>query len=145
MQEFEKFFENKGNFISVEFESPKVPSAIHKGKNLLKKTKGVFRAGISFGNLGEVKDAIANGERGEVQPLKWGKWLKFPYLIEHNGEVYVRLYPTANCKIEVEYNVDNKVVTKEQFNSFLRPSDIAESGEVPQCLTIKASNIKKLG
>lgn len=145
MQEFEKFFDNKGNFISVEFESPKKPAAAHKDKTLVKKAKGVFRAGIDFSNLKEVKEGIANGERGEVQGLKWGSWLKFPYLIEHNGEVYVRLYPTANCKIEVEYNVNGEKTTKEVFNSFLRPSDIAESGEVPQCLTIKASNIKKLG
>ena len=141
------FFDNKGQFISAIFRSEKKPAAIHKGTLLEKRIEGVFRAGIDFGNLGSVKDGIANGERGEVQPLPFGEWLKFPYLIQYKETQYVRLYPTKNCVLKVQYLVNGVDSTKENFLSFLTPSDKAkaENGERPECITVKVSNLIKLG
>ena len=141
------FFNNKGQFISAIFRSEKKPAAIHKGTILEKRIEGVFRAGINFENLGSVKDGIEKGERGEVQSLPFGQWLKFPYLIEHNETQYVRLYPTKNCVLKVQYLVNGVESTKENFLSFLTPSDKAkaENGERPECITVKVSNLIKLG
>ena len=143
----DSFFNNKGQFISVMFKSEKKPAAIHKGTLLEKRIEGVFRAGIDFGNLGSVKEGIANGERGEVQPLPFGEWLKFPYLIQYKETQYVRLYPTKNCVLKVQYLVNGVESTKENFLSFLTPSDKAktENGERPECITVKVSNLIKLG
>jgi hypothetical protein len=141
------FFGNKGQFISATFRSEKKPAAIHKGTILEKRIEGVFRAGIDFGNLGSVKDGIEKGERGEVQSLPFGEWEKFPYLIKHKETQYVRLYPTKNCVLKVQYLVNGVESTKENFLSFLTPSDKAkaENGERPECITVKVSNLIKLG
>jgi len=147
MINLDKFFGNSGQFISATFKSEKKPAAKHKGTLLEKRIEGVFRAGIDFGNLGSVKDAIANGERGEVQPLPFGEWLKFPYLIQYKETQYVRLYPTKNCVLKVQYLINGVESTKENFLSFLTPSDKAkaENGERPDCITVKVSNLIKLG
>lgn len=140
-------FGSKGNFISVTFKSEKKPAAAFKGVKLEKIISGVFRAGIDFANLSSVKEGIASGERGEVQSLTWGEWINFPYLLAYKDERYVRLYPTANCKLTAIYLVDGVEVSNEKFKSYLTPSDKAraESGERPECITIKESNILKIG
>ena len=147
MVNLNSLFGSKGQFISATFKSEKKPSASFKGVRLEKLIEGTFRAGINFANLGSVKEGIASGERGEVQPLPWGTWLKFPYLISHKEETYVRLYPTENCKLKATYLVDGVEVTREKFLSFLTPSEQARAneGERPECITVKKSNILKLG
>jgi len=147
MINLDKFFASSGQFISVTFRSEKKTAAIHKGTILEKRVEGVFRGGIDFGNLGSVKQGIAKGERGEVQSLPFGEWVKFPYLIKHKEEQYIRLYPTKNCVLKVQYLVNGVESTKENFLSFLTPSDKAkaENGERPDCITVKLSNIIKIG
>lgn len=147
MINLDSFFNNKGQFISVMFKSEKKAAAIHKNVKLEKRIEGVFRAGIDFGNLSSVKKGIENGERGEVQPLPFGEWLKFPYLIQYKETQYIRLYPTTNCVLKVQYLVNGVESTKENFLSFLTPSDKAkaENGEKPECITVKVSNLIKLG
>jgi len=147
MVNLNNLFSTKGQFISATFKSEKKPSASFKGTRLEKIVEGTFRAGINFANLGSVKEGIESGERGEVQPLPWGEWLQFPYTISHKEEIYVRLYPTENCKLKVTYLVDSVEVDREKFLSFLTPSDKARAteGERPECITIKKSNILKLG
>ena len=137
---FEKFMEARGNFVAVSFCTTKKPASAHKGRLLEKVTTGVFRAGINFANLTSVKTAIENGERGEVQPLPWGEWYSFPYVIVHKEAYYLRLYPAKNAQLQVTYLVDGQSVTKEVFNSFLTPSD-AKARENFECFTVKCENI----
>jgi hypothetical protein len=140
-------FSNKGQFVSVTFKSEKKPSAKHKNVKLEKLVSGVFRAGIDFANLGSVKQGIESGERNEVQELPWGTWLQFPYTITHNEETYIRLYPTNNCKLNVTYLLNGVETTKNDWLEYLTPSDKAkaENGEKPECISVKKSNILKLG
>lgn len=157
----EKFMNIKGQFCKVEWESTKKPAAAHKEKNLVKRSSGVFRAGINFSKLGAVIDGIRDGERGEVQQLPWGEWKQFPYIIEHKENEYVRLYPPAKtitlddgtpkrvsdwsaARMTVSYFVDGQPVTKEEFNKFLRPSDANSDGDLPDCFTVKAENLISL-
>ncbi len=154
----EKFMSVKGQFIRVSWQSEKKPAAAHKGVKLEKKSSGVFRAGIDFSNLGAVIDGIRDGERGEVQPLPWGKWKKFPYIIEHKDAEYVRLYPPSRtitledgtpkrvtdwsrANMTIEYLVDGKPVDKETFMGYLTPSEAKNDGEFPDCFTVKAENL----
>lgn len=137
---FESFLAAKGNFIKASFHTEKKPAAAHKGTTLEKVTTGVFRAGINFANLQSVKDGIANGERGEVQPLPWGEWESFPYVIKHKENHYLRLYPAKNGKVETTYLVNGQEVSREEFNSYLTPSD-AKSPEKFECFTVKCSNV----
>ena len=154
----QKFMEVKGQFVRVAWQSEKKPAAAHKGVKLVKKSSGVFRAGINFSKLGAVIDGIRDGERGEVQELPWGKWKVFPYIIEHKDNEYVRLYPPAKtitnedgntkrvtdwskANMVVEYFVDGKTVDKETFMGYLTPSEANKDGDYPDCFTVKAENL----
>lgn len=162
----QKFLDSKGQFIPATWESPKKPAAAHKEHRLVKRTSGIFRAGINFSNLGSVKDAIRDGERGEVGKLPFGEWETFPYFIQHNGERYVRLYPPAKtievvddngetinkrvadwaaACLSVQYFVDGVEVDRETFNGFLTPSDAKKRDKETDCITVKASNLVHLG
>ena len=146
-------FACKGQFISCSFVSEVEPKAAFKGTKLSKSTEGTFRAGIDYANLKPILEAIAEGSRGEVGGLPWGRWEHFPYTILHTpkGETeekrYIRLYPTQNCAMKVQYLVNGTEVTKEVFKTYLRQSDIdrMESGEMPLVICPKESNIRKIG
>ena len=142
-----RFFNCKGQFLSVSFTSEVKPKASFKNVKLTKQTEGVFRAGINFENLSVVKEGIESGERGEVQSLPWGTWEHFPYTILHNDQRYIRLYPTENAHLKVQYLVDGVQVDKEVFKTYLIASDVKrmESGERPLVICPKESNIIKIG
>jgi len=151
----EDLFSKKGQYIAATFQTEKKGSAQHKSVKLEKRTSGNFRAGLSFENLSSVKEGIENGERGEVQPLPWGVWEKFPYTILHtpakqNEQIrYVRLYPSLNPihKVSVQYLVNGVESTKEQFASYLTPSEAKEmfEGKEIECFTVMHKNLLKLG
>lgn len=141
----EKYLNTKGGYVSLGFRTEKKPAAKFKAHKLEKITFGVFRAGIDYANLSEVKESIAKGERGEVQELPWGEWKKFPYVITHKDQDYLRLYPSngKNHKVKSAYFVDGKRVTKEAFADFLTPSakrDLLQGKEL-SCFTVKAHNV----
>jgi hypothetical protein len=146
-------FNCKGQFISCSFVSQVEPKAAFKGTKLSKSTQGTFRAGIDYANLKPILEGIAEGTRGSVGSLPWGRWEHFPYTILHTpkGETeekrYIRLYPTENCHLKVQYFVDNVAVTKEVFKTYLRQSDIdrMESGERPLVICPKEENLTKVG
>ena len=106
----------KGSFQAITWKSQKTASAKFKGIQLETVTKAVVRAGIDFANLASER------EREEIQELPWGTWESFPFTIQHKGERYVRLYPSSN--LETRFFANGKEVSKEEFQSYQRPSDI---------------------
>mgnify|MGYP006305930805 CR=1 FL=1 len=139
----EKLFSTKGQFLSAKWQSNVPTSAKHKDVTILKVTEAVVRAGINFSNLTSVKTAIENNERGEVQPLKWGQWIKFPYLIGHKDKKYVRLYPSKNNMPKVKYFLNGIEVKKAILQQYLTPSkwnDINTKKDV-ECFSVSEENI----
>jgi len=138
----ERFMQCAGYCLAVVFTTEKKPASAHKGVRLTKRVSGIFGAGKDYARLPAVRDAIASGERGEVQPLPWGEWESLPYVIRHKGERYYRLYPVAGSVPSVAYFVNGEEVTREAWLGYLTPSarKEAESGERPLCITVKAEN-----
>lgn len=145
-----------GQFTKARIKTEKKPSAKFKGKKLEKQIEGLFRTGIKYENLGAVKEAIEAGERQEVGKLAWGVWENYPYTILHGNQRYIRLYPPHSRdddgnlvpkwkpgQLNVKYLVDGKETTKEDFESYLNPSD-RSNGSVPDCFTVKESNLEFL-
>jgi hypothetical protein len=137
----------KGQFVRIEYTTTTEPAAAHKGRSLSKRTTMTVRTGIDFANLASVQLAIANGERGEVQPLAWGEWSMHPWLISHKGAEYLRVtIDGVPINARSTYMVDGAEVTREDYLSMLTPSKRAAilDGDRPEVLTIKVSNIHSL-
>jgi hypothetical protein len=133
-----------GTYVTLTWVSEKQPAAAHKGTRLAKQTTAVCRVGIDYANLKSVKDAIAAGERGDVEPLPWGTWQDFPYTIEHKGNMYVRLYPKREgdrTQTSSVYFVNDVEVDKETFESYMTPSNRAKEERDLACFTVKAMNL----
>jgi hypothetical protein len=155
MVNLDNLFSQKGRYISATFKTETKPAAIHKGTLLEKRIEGVFRAGLSFGNLSSVKEEIENGEREEVGSLPFGEWEIYPFTILHipKGETdevrYVRFYPTKNGsqKIKVLYLVNGTEVTKNDYLNYLTPSAKKDAlqGNPKKCFNVKHKNILTLG
>lgn len=151
----EKIMNTKGSFVKVSWKSNPKPAGAYKQTLLEKQTVGVVRAGINYANLSSVKQGIEDGSRGAVDPLPWGEWKidkdgnsLFPYIIEHKGEDYIRLYPSDgnNHRCISTYYVDGELVSKDEFAKYLTPSEarkLLEPSEEdrPACFTIKSNNI----
>ena len=148
----QKILNSKGQFVKAFWKSEPKPSAAFKQVKLEKITEGVVRAGIDYANLSSVQQGIASGERGEVQSLPWGEWKKnsdgtdcFPYIIEHKGTDYIRLYPSIH-RPHSTFFVDGSEVDKNTFAGYLTPSEATKllkptEDDVPACFTIKLENI----
>jgi hypothetical protein len=153
----DKILNAKGNFVKAAWKSNPKPKAEHKNVLLEKRSVAVVQAGVNYANLSAVKDAIAAGERGEVQELPWGQWYEdkltkkswFPYVIEHKDELYLRLYPSQgnNHKTQTVFYADGKEVTKDEFATYLTNSDAKKLLEPEKdllCFTIKLDNLLDL-
>ena len=117
---------------------------------IAKRTTAYVRTGIDYANLSSVKAGIASGEREEVQSLPWGQWRAGAekYIIDHNNQEYVRLYPASfdNLKPRVEWTLNGNPVAYDTISSVLlaneRPKQDEEKAE---CFTVKAASIVSIG
>lgn len=115
---------------------------------IVKRTSAYVRAGIEYANLALVKDAVASGERGEVESLPWGEWADYPFIIAHKGKEYVRLYPAVFDNLStpsVEWSIDGKPATYAQVEPFLLASEKRkDDDDKPLCFTLKAEDVVAL-
>lgn len=137
----EKFLSSAGQFASVTFKSTPAPAAKFKGTMLEKTTTGVFRSGVNFANLSSVKAEFASGERTEVQPLAWGEWVKFPFVIAHKGERFLRLTTVKGVKSKSTFKVNSVEVTRDEFESFLVESARSGNKAPTEVFNIKEANL----
>ena len=135
------FLTAAGQFASVTFKSNPKPAASFKGVVLEKVTTGVFRSGVNFANLTSVKDGIESNERGEVQPLAWGSWENFPFVISHKGERFLRLTTVNGMKSKSTFKVNGVEVNKDEFEQFLVPSARSENKTPTEVFNIKEANL----
>lgn len=141
----DKILNARGTYVKAAWRSNPSPAAAFKHHQLEKRTVAVIRAGINFANLSIVKQGIENEDRGPVQELPWGVWKKFPYIIEHKGQEYLRI--TRSQKPEHKaictYFVDGEIVDKVTFSTYLTKSAAAElmKGNDSLVFNIKIENV----
>lgn len=135
------FLAAAGQFASVTFKSNPKPAAAFKGVVLEKVTTGVFRSGVNFANLASTKAEFATGERTEVQPLAWGEWVQFPFVIAHKGERFLRLTTVNGVKSKSVFKVNGVEVSRDEFEQFLVPSARSDAKAATEVFNIKESNL----
>jgi len=90
------------------------PAAAHRDVVLTKVSTATIRTGVDYANLGV-------NEGTDTGALKWGEWSVFPYVIEHKGNMYARLYITDGT-VSTRYYVDGVETDREAFGEYLTPS-----------------------
>ena len=93
--------------------------------------------GVEYANL------RVNKER-ETGPLPWGTWKVAPYVIEHKGQDYARLYCVDNS-LRCVYTVDGEVVDRDTFNGYLTPSAANAPRPNGGTITVKMSGVRLVG
>ncbi len=120
-----------------------------KGSPEVKKmTISTVRAGLDYNSLTAVEALRSNGDLpSEPQPLPWGEWLIFPFIIIHKGNLYLRLYPSANSNAKVQYFLFDEEVSYEKVEAYLLASEKQTEDNNPVdnlCFTVKLNDMIEL-
>lgn len=110
-----------------------------------KSVRMVGRIGIEYDNIGAVQVKRKTGELpAENAGLPWGRWECYPWLIEHNGKYYVRLYNGTSklVKPNVEFTLNGETVAREEIESKLLASELAE--KTGDCFTCKVEDMTRI-
>ncbi len=155
--------ENKGRNLRATWRrSAKVRKGITN--RIEKETSATIRTGINFANLSAVKEGIQSEQREEVQPLQWGTWQEFPFIIEHKETEYLRLYPASSVPFQydggvaicqanenaiqrpkVTWYLDGREIPFVLIQEFLLASEHPKPiEETPICFTIKLQDLVSL-
>lgn len=134
----------KGTIRTVEYTKP---LKTLKGVNdiVTKETILNARFGVQYDNIGDVKEARANGELPqENQGLPWGKWKTFPYFIGHKDTDYIRLSLVNGTKIRSKYYINGNEASKSEVEKICLKSETTSTDKAVEILTIKVDNIKSI-
>lgn len=134
---FLEMVEGGTGVFTVEFHSDPKPAAAHRAKRLRKVSTALCMTGVEYANL------RVNKER-ETGPLPWGTWHTAPYVIEHKGEHYARLYVVENG-IRCIYTCDGEVIDRDTFQSYLTPSQAKAKRPNGGTITVKMSGLRAIG
>ena len=113
--------------------------------SIQKSVRMIGRIGIEYDNLKAVKIGRATDELpAENQGLPWGRFEIYPYLIEHKGNHYVRLYKGTSKIIrpKTTWFKNGVEVERDEISPLLLKSELKSSkGE---CFVTKIESITRL-
>lgn len=143
-----RVFARTGQFVSVLWQRP---LKTRKGIDCVvtKEVRGTVRVGLSYDSRGAVQDARETGQLPSANAgLPWGNWLVFPYVIEHKGAHYVRLYPVAKADgspraLKVRYRVNGRSVDRETAQSLCLASEFSKVDSDVGCMSLRATSLKR--
>ena len=109
---------------------------------VVKKTEATLRMGVTYDNKASVIEKRETGELPkENQGLPYGTWYRFPYLIEHKGNLQLRVTTSQNTKYNTKYYIDGIEATKDEVRELVLKSEIESNGERPEVFNIKIENV----
>lgn len=144
---------SKGQFINLSWERDVRLKASYKNCpniKIRKHTTAVCRTGLSYDNISAVQEKRENGELpSQNGGLPWGKWKVFPWIIEHKGELYARIYNAANTNLKpnIYYTLNGVMISDSVAYTFMTPSDASRERErvsCYECFTVKLDDVKEV-
>lgn len=111
-----------------------------------KDVRMVGRVGIDYDRIGAVQAKRESGELPSTpQSLPWGKWEVFPFLIEHKGNYYVRLYNGTSPFVtpRVRWFRNGVEVSFENVEGELLAAEKNEKDG--DCFTVKMHDLLRIG
>jgi len=123
------------------------PCKTRKGvtDSITKHVRMVGRMGIEYDNINDVQEKREEGTLPAINAgLPWGQWMEYPYLIEHKGNVYLRLYfGTSVLNFpKTTFFRNGLEVAKGEIAPLLLASELAEKDG--DCFTCNIANIERL-
>jgi hypothetical protein len=122
---------------TVEFQTDTTPAAAHRERRLRKVVTAICLTGIEYRNL-RVNKGIETG------PLPWGTWQTEPFVIEHKGKDYARLYVIENG-VHALYTVDGEITDRSTYEGYLTPSQRNAKRPTGGTITVKMSGMRAVG
>lgn len=108
-----------------------------------KSVRCVGRVGLAYDKREAVQEARASGELpAQNAGLPWGQWLLFPYLIQHKGKLYLRIYPVPNRRPRVIYRIDGRLASRAEVEPLCLSSEFSEVREDIGCMTLGVDNLR---
>jgi hypothetical protein len=134
----------KGQFVSFKTQKN---LKVRKGQTpILKISEFVARIGVEYDNIKRVQEKRESGELPEEnQGLPWGQWVKYPYLISHKDEFYIRCSKTNNGKQppKVKYIRDGVEITRYDAMQAALASEFSDKADI-DVFNIKVSSILEI-
>lgn len=130
----------RGQIVTVKTQRP---LKMRKGQaQVIKHSEFQCRVGVTYDNIQAVQDKRAAGELpSENAGLPWGEWALFPYVIQHNGEYYVRCTVLHNAfRRAAVYTVEGVEVDKDSVRAMALASEFRE-GSDNDVFNIKLSSV----
>ena len=121
------------------------------GLEIKKYSKGVGRLGIDYTHTKVYKQKNIEGLANDSK-LPYGEFVLFPWLIEYNGEYYLRIYTSSfNTKTKTKYFQSDNVVgqfelTKKELetmveNKYISSTTLKSKELESGCFNVKLKNV----
>ncbi len=118
---------------------------VRKGEQAIEKVSDfTCRVGVDYNNIAAVKEKRENGELPETpQPLPWGQWLIFPFVIFHNGNHYFRCttVKNENSKPEVHFYRNGVEISHYEAKASALASEFPAEKPDNDVFTVKVESI----
>ncbi len=132
----------KGQIVRIETERD---CKMRAGQPMVRKSS-VFlcRVGVDYENMKSTKEGRADGSLpAENAGLPWGRWMIFPYVIEHKGEVYFRMTTMPGAKRwSPSYTRNGKQISADEAKVVCLGSEFTEKENT--VFTVKIGSILKI-
>ena len=119
---------------------------VKKGNpDIIKTSRFQCRLGVNYDNMASVNVKRENGEIPlENQGLPYGKWVTFPYIIEHKGQFYLRCSKVnSGNTFAPEFTIAGKPVDRETVKSMALASEFSDKSEL-DVFNIKLDSITSI-
>ena len=96
---------------------------------ITKSVRMVGRMGIEYDNINDVQEKREEGTLPAVNAgLPWGVWAEYPWLIEHKGKNYLRLYngTSSLTTTKVAFFMNGEATDKAMVVPYLLASELTE-------------------
>lgn len=102
------------------------------------------RVGVDYDNIQTVREKRESGELPEENAgLPWGRWINFPYVIEHSGTTYFRCTRIRNnFTPRTTYIRNGEIISREEAQAAALASEFKISETDNEVFNIKVASIR---
>ena len=142
MSMLDTLLQRRGQIATITTERP---LRVRKGQTPITKISTFqCRVGVDYDNIQTVREKRESGELPEQNAgLPWGRWITFPYVLEHSGTTYFRCTRIRNnFQPRTTYIRDGAIITKEEAVAAALASEFRHTESDNEVFNIKVSSIR---